>query len=216
VENSATSVKSTDQIHQDMEQTRESITEKVAALESQVMGTIQTAADTVTNTVDAVKEAVTSTPAAVSDTVKQTMNAVKQTFQETIGSFSVSGCVEKNPWAALGTSMVAGFLAGFATGGRSSRPSNFAGRHVSESSVEPPRAAAQPAGEGGFLSGLSDMMGKELKQLAEQSLATLLQSLKRSVGERVPEVVDSAVHRVTDQLQNVGRHQAAGAYHNGR
>jgi len=216
VEDRTAGVKSTEEIHEDMLHTRESISEKVAALETQVMGTIQTAADTVTNTVDAVKEAVTNTPAAVSETVKQTMDAVKQGFHDTIGSFSMSGCVEKNPWAALGTSLFAGFVTGFLTGGRSSRPSNFAGRHVATSVEESPRMTAPAAHQGGFLSDMGEMVGKELKQLAEQSMTTLLQSLKRSVGERVPEVVDTAVHRVSDQIQNVARHRtAATTSHNG-
>src|SRR5262245_30513341 len=68
--------KSTGEIRHEMQETRESITEKVAALENQVLGTIQTAADTVTNTVEAVKDVVTAAPHAVSDTVKQTVEAV--------------------------------------------------------------------------------------------------------------------------------------------
>jgi len=87
-----------EKIERDMERTRESITEKVAALENQVLGTIQTATTTVTDTVQAVKEAVTSAPTAVKDTVRETIASVK----ETVSSFSVSECVSSNPWAAPG------------------------------------------------------------------------------------------------------------------
>src|SRR4051812_40494156 len=102
-----------------MADTRESITEKVSLLENQVLGTVHA----VTDTVGAVKEAITAAPAAVSDTVKQTVQAVRDTVKDTVdsvkrtvGSFSVTECVRKNPWAAVGTTGAAGFLAGFFLG----------------------------------------------------------------------------------------------------
>jgi len=60
-----TAEKTPEQIEAEMMQTRESITQKVAALETQVVGTVQTAADTLTGTVEAVKELVTTAPGAV-------------------------------------------------------------------------------------------------------------------------------------------------------
>ena len=45
--------KTPEQIETEMFQTRESLTEKVAALENQVVGTVQNAANTLTDTVDA-------------------------------------------------------------------------------------------------------------------------------------------------------------------
>jgi len=196
-------VKSTSELEHDMQQTRESITEKVAALESQVLGTFQNAADTVTNTVDAVKEAVTSAPAAMSETVKQTVDAVKQSFHDTIGSFSLGGCVEKNPWASLGVSAFAGFLLGYRTA-TPSGPSNFAGQHFASAPVasSAPQSAHQPHG---FLGDLGGMLGKELRQLAEESLVGAIQKLKQSIGTHMPEVVDSAVNRVSEQLQSASR-----------
>jgi ElaB/YqjD/DUF883 family membrane-anchored ribosome-binding protein len=199
-----TSEASPDQIQQEMQETRESLTEKVAALENQVMGTIQTAADTVTDTVDAVKDAVSSAPDAVSDTMKQTVAAVKQSFQDTIGSISVTGCVRSHPLETVGASLVTGFLAGYFIGG-SSRDSNanLAARAPTGYSYEPARAVSAPSApsEPGLFSGIIGMVSRELRQIAEESLNTALQSLKTSVGAQVPQVVDSAVHRLTDQLQ---------------
>jgi ElaB/YqjD/DUF883 family membrane-anchored ribosome-binding protein len=204
VEQPTPDVKSTSELEHDMQQTRESITEKVAALESQVLGTFQNAADTVTNTVDAVKEAVTSAPAAMSETVRQTVDAVKQSFHDTIGSFSLGGCVEKNPWASLGVSAFAGFLLGYRTASPSG-PSNFAGQHFVSApapSSPPSQSAPQPHG---FLGDLGGMLGKELRQLAEDSLVGAIQKLKQSIGTHMPEVVDSAVNRVSEQLQSASR-----------
>ena len=80
--------KSPDQIEREMAQTRESITEKVAALECQVVGTVKTAADTLTGTVDAVKEFVTTAPGAVGETVKKATEAVSETVKKT---FDITG-----------------------------------------------------------------------------------------------------------------------------
>src|SRR5262245_61464826 len=89
--------------------TRESITEKVAALENQVVGTVQTAADTLTGTVEAVKELVTTAPGAVSETVKQAATAVSETVRKT---FDITGHVRAHPWASVGVSAGLGFLTG--------------------------------------------------------------------------------------------------------
>lgn len=189
--------KSTSEIRHEMQETRESITEKVAALENQVLGTIQTAADTVANTVEAVKEAVTSAPAAVSDTVKQTVDAVK----ESVGSFSVSECVGRNPWAALGASVAGGFVIGYGMGGRRTTASADAARRESVSM----HASRQPPG---LMADLCEMTGRELRQLAEQTLSSFLQSLKRSIGERIPDVVETNVNRMAGRLQTAPRTHA--------
>lgn len=192
--------KSTSEIRQEMQETRESITEKVAALENQVVGTIQTAADTVTNTVEAVKEVVTSAPNAVSDTVKQTVEAVK----ESVGSFSVSNCVRRNPWAALGTSVLGGFIAGYRMGGSQSARSTSIRERVAMPMS--PVTAPQPSG---LIADLRDTAGRELRQLAEEALSSFLHSLKRSISERVPEVVDTSVNRVAEHLQTSSRIRAS-------
>jgi len=183
--------KSPDQIERDMAQTRDSITEKVALLENQVLGNIQSVTDGVTEAVDAVKEAVTSAPGAVSDTVKQTVEAVK----DSVRSIDVTGCIRDNPAAALGTSVVGGFLFGLMLGGRS-RPTAptmpFTGQPV---------AAAGSSGGWhmpGFVDDLFNMVGRELKQVAETALSSAVASLKQNIGTAVPAVVEMMVNRVTD------------------
>lgn len=195
-------VKSTEEIQREMQQTREAITEKVAALENQVLGTIQTAADTVTNTVDAVKEAVAATPAVVNDTVKQTVDTVKETVEAVKRSLSVTACVRENPLASVGASLFAGFLLGWRGGSKREVPTVAA----SAFAPPPPQAAAprQPR-EPGLIDELVGKVRTELRELAEQSLSTLMQSLKRSVSQHVPEVVDTAVNRVSEHVQNVAQ-----------
>lgn len=103
------------QIGQDMDKTRDSITDKVAALETQVLGTFQPAADTVTGTVDAVKDAVTATPLAIRDTVQDVVGVVKPTA----GSFGLNDIIRSHPVTALSSSILAGVAVGLSTGASS-------------------------------------------------------------------------------------------------
>lgn len=207
--------KSPDQIEREMFQTRDSITEKVAALENQVLGTIQTATSTVSETVQAVREAVTGAPNAVRESVKQAVGAVK----ETVGSFSLSGCIRDNPMAALGTSAIGGFLIGYflpgdernlfrrpimAQGHDAPAPLGHTGTAHNEQERTAYRAAAAvPSREPerpGFFGELWGKLGGEIGGLAEQALSTAVASLKQSISTRVPQAVDTAVGRVTEQV----------------
>jgi len=207
-----TSDKSPDQIERDMERTRESITEKVPLLENQVFGV----ASSVTDPVQAVTEGVTAAPTAVSDTVKQTIESVKDSVRETIGSFSVSECVRDNPWSAVGTTTVAGFLAGYFFGGRGGlfarpimarghdAPASY-GRVGSAHTAYDHDAMASShhhghGAAGGLFSGLFAMVGTEIQQLAEQALSTAVASLKQSINTQVPQMVDTAVQGVTERV----------------
>lgn len=218
--------KSPDRIEHEMEQTRESITEKVSLLENQVKGTIQSATDNiqsvtsaVTDTVQAVKEAVSTAPAAVSDTVKQTLTSVKDTVAGAVSSVRISECVRDNPWASVGTSAAAGFLVGLLMpGGR--RGGGLLGRPLMARGHDTPAPAGRVGGahtayagdrdtgrhdshQPGMFGDLFAMAGRELRQLAEQALSTGLATLKQSVSAQVPQLVDTAVHRVTDRVADV-------------
>ena len=77
MENQVTPIdKTPEQIQDEMAITRESLTGKVAALEYQVVGSVQTAADTLTDTVAAVTASVFTAPETVSDSMKQAAWAV--------------------------------------------------------------------------------------------------------------------------------------------
>ncbi|MBX9583301.1 MAG: hypothetical protein K2X87_23615 [Gemmataceae bacterium] len=206
--------KSPDQIEREMTQTRESITEKVSLLESQVMGninaltgTVESVKEAVADTVQTVREAVVGAPSAVSDTVKQTLASVGETVKETVGSFSVSDCTRRNPWAAVGTSAGVGFLVGILLPSRGSRPLMARGHDepVSGGRVGSGHTAyqgfadARPA-EPGLFGSLWGMVGKEVRQLAEQALNTALASAKQAVQTKVPQAVDTAVQGLTDRV----------------
>lgn len=186
--------KSPDEIERDMADTRESITEKVAALETQVKGNIEA----VTGTVTAVKDAIAAAPAAVSDTVKQTVAAVKDSVRETVQRLDFTDCVRRNPWSALGTTTAAGFLTGYFLLGGRSRPSAPGG------TAFVPQAAAAQSGEPSFLNGLfGDLfstVGKEVRDIAEKAFTSAVSTLKQNVGTVVPQMVDQAIHNVTEPV----------------
>ena len=202
-----TSDKTPEEIEREMLLTRESLTNKVAALENQVVGTVQTAADTLTGTVESVKSLITTAPGAVGDTVKQAASAVSEKMKEV---FDISGHVREHPLAAVGISMLAGGLTGYLLGG---------GRAVSSDSVaasSPPAAYAPPAyappavsaaamtaaelprpsGPGVF-DELFSMLGRKLREVAETVIDTATAAVNKNVQEGVPKLVDAAAERLT-------------------
>ncbi|MFO0801207.1 MAG: DUF3618 domain-containing protein [Gemmataceae bacterium] len=209
-----------DRIEREMEQTRESITAKVSALETQVLGTIQTATSTISDTVQAVKETVTTAPTAVKETVHEAVTAAKESVKETlvlvgetVASINLGECVANYPGAALGVSAAAGFVTGYLLfGGKDSLP--LTARAFSEPAPggRPGTASHDftPFGHGagsrtepsrpGIFAGLWAMVGSEVEQLARQAMTTALASLKQSVNEQVPRLVDGAVQHVASRV----------------
>jgi len=229
-----TADKSPDRIERDMEQTRESITAKVSALENQVLGTIQTATNTISDTVQAVKDTVTTAPAAMKETIQESVAAVKDSVKETfasvkdsVASFNLGECVGNHPGTSLGASAAAGFVTGYLLfGGRDSQPlmaRGFrepapGGRPGTASHDQTPYGYAAPAAAApapsGMFANLWAMVGGEVEQLARQALSTALASLKQSVNEQVPRLVDGAVHNVADRVagHTGAAHSGSAAY----
>jgi len=180
--------KSPEQIEHEMNQTRESLTEKVAALENQVVGTVQTAANTLTDTVDAVKSFVNTAPEAMSDTVEQVAEAVSEQVKKT---FDISGHVQANPWSAVGVSVGVGFLTGMLI---------FRGRgpSVSRSVLMPPMAAAPSFASSrapGMFDDLLGMVGRKVKEVAENLIDSATGAVTKSIQDGVPKLVDEAAKR---------------------
>lgn len=114
-------------IEKEMEQTRASLTGKVAALENQVVGTLHNATETVSTTVDSVKAAVQDITATVKDTLTESASTVKNTLTESVtdvsdsikSTFDLSHHTRTNPWGMVGGAAAVGFVAGLLLGGRS-------------------------------------------------------------------------------------------------
>jgi ElaB/YqjD/DUF883 family membrane-anchored ribosome-binding protein len=192
---SPTSDKSPEAIERDMLATRESLTEKVVALESQVVGTVQTAADTLTGTVEAVKSLVSNAPEAVSDTVKQATAAVSEAVKDTL---DVTGHVRRHPWAAVGISALLGSIVGCLT---ARSRSDFAGLAAASppAPATPPAPAASLAADQkpGVIDEFMDMLGDKAKEMARTALETVSTAIKSHIESGVPRLVDEASSRLT-------------------
>jgi ElaB/YqjD/DUF883 family membrane-anchored ribosome-binding protein len=181
--------KSPERIEADMFETRESLTVKVAALENQVMGTVQTAANTLTDTVDAVKSFVSTAPEAVGETVDQVVSAVRERVEKT---FDISSHVQSNPWSSVGVSVGLGFLAGYfqfpgkKSTGSSSRDYSEQPPPRSEESFRPPASPKEP----GLFDEIIGMLGKKVKEMAETAIAAGTVALNKNIGDAVPNLID--------------------------
>jgi len=198
--------KKPEEIEREMHQTRESLTQKVAALEQTVTGNIQT----VTDTVDQVKSSIQDTVANVKDTVQDTVASVKDSLKEGVHtvadtvkeSLDFSAHVRARPWLSVGVSAAAGFLTGFLIGGGSSRRSLGATSDMPEEQARgyapppPSYAASAPRSEPskpGLFDELFGMVSREVRQLAETALASAKTAVQRNIDQNVPKLVDTAV-----------------------
>jgi len=189
-----------EEIERDMAQTRDSITEKVAALETQVMSTVQTAADTVTNTVQAVNEIVTTGPGALSDTVKNSLSSVGEAVKEQL---DFTKKIRDYPWEAVLSAAAAGFATGLIAFGR--RPLPKVAHQTSEARAfaslppsQPPPAPREP----GMFDGIWNNIRTELSQLCEEAWKTAAQSLRDAVHTQVPNLVKTTVDTGAEGLTN--------------
>jgi len=118
-------------IERDMEQTRASLVEKVAALENQVVGTLQTATSTVKDTVETVKDTVTNVKEAVTGTVEsvkdQVQTSVENVTENVRDAFDLRTHIQRYPWACVGAATAAGFGVGLLLGGNRSYAAQAAG-----------------------------------------------------------------------------------------
>jgi ElaB/YqjD/DUF883 family membrane-anchored ribosome-binding protein len=193
------SLKTPEHYEQAMLQTRESLTEKVSALESQVVGTVQTAADTLTGTVDAVKSLMSAAPGAVSDTMKKAASAMGDQFKEV---FDVSGHVQKRPWTCMAASMGVGFITGLLV---------FRERAASQAQVAPVYSAPPsvssptPSTEAGLFTDLVSMLGRKVKELAETAIDSASTAANQTVRDNVPKLVDAAAEAAGTRLNGVGQ-----------
>jgi ElaB/YqjD/DUF883 family membrane-anchored ribosome-binding protein len=196
--NTITEDKTPEQIEAEMFETRESLTEKVTALENQVVGTVQNAANTLTDTVDAVKTFVKTAPETVSDTVENVVTAVRERVGKT---FDISSRVQNNPWSSMGVSVGLGFLAGYFC---------FPERKSSAASkperVMPPPLPSEdrshrtaPSPEPGLLDELFGLLGKKVKDMTVNVIDSAAVAVNKNIRESVPKLIDEATRRMVSE-----------------
>lgn len=205
--------KSPEQIEADMFATRESITDKVAALENHVVDTVQNATSALTDTVEALNSFVTKAPETVGEAVEQAATAVKERVQKT---FDISRHVRENPWASVGMSIGLGCLVSYllprrerVTESPSPRPSPPAPREIpfASSRAEAPR-------EPGLFDDLFTMLGSKVrnkvKELGETAIETAANALNKNIQDVLPKLVTEAAGKLMPgQKENTNEFDAA-------
>jgi len=183
----------TEQLQNQMEQTKASLTEKLETLEGQVSETVQSTTAAVSDTVEAVKDTV----ASVKESVEGTVQSVAETFDLRLQ-------VERHPWLMLGGAVALGCVAG-AWSRSLDRPVRHAAPPTPEpvsgnsKNAEPAQTASASTsfpganwlwGELGRLKGL----GVGLAMGVVRDLAR--QELPGEFGEKVAEQVDALTSRM--------------------
>jgi len=191
-------------IHKQMEATRESLSDKLGVLESQVREGVQVANDTVAATVDGVKDVVASvadTVSSVKDSVAETVSSVKEGVSETVDSvketFDIRKHVENYPWAAFGTAVAVGVAGGLFLG-----PSTLATGAPPKSTGSPPPAPAPAAksNEPGMMTNLlQNLQGLALGSLVGVARDLIRQSAPKEWQEGLSGVIDDLSLQLTGE-----------------
>jgi len=204
-----------DVIRHEIEETRQSLTEKLETLEGQVKDTIGSVTESVEQTVERVKETVTDTVENVKETVSDTVENVKRTFD-------LSYQVDRHPWAMAGVSLAAGMTLGYLTGGRRGHagrggwgreraPSRSAFGDGSGAGYQPSTAGYQAAASGGsdyrrehegpgMLSRLLASFAPEIDKIKGTAVAAVMGMLRDSLLRSVPPALAEHVQEIMDDL----------------
>jgi hypothetical protein len=192
-------------IRQDIEETRQALTEKLETLESQVMGTVQHARETVEETIGSVKS-----------TVSETVDTVKRTFD-------LEYQIGQHPFIAAGLAFLGGAAVGaLVKGARHHRWQRPSGAHtldggrpvhrfrqpdggaIQARDWAPTSSSAEPsAEEGGLLNRFGDEVDK-VKGLAIGAAMGMVRDLAKdylpkTLGPHVDEVLNSATRKLGGQ-----------------
>jgi len=192
-----------------MDETRQSLTEKIEMLEQQVVDTVHGATSAVEETVGSVKEVVQDTVRTVKDSVQETVDTVKDTFD-------LQSQVRRRPWTMLAAAAAIGYVGGrlipasradrgwqWDTGtSRSFSPEPASFRETPSESYSPPargttngihRSATQTAEQPGLLASVEQTFHKEISQLKGLAVGALLGVVRDLVTASVPKPLEQQV-----------------------
>lgn len=215
-------------IEQEMAETRSSLVGKIAALEQQVVATVQSATTAVQDTVQSVTNAVQDTTSSVRDSLLGVQDEAKQAVHglaDTVkGAFDVSSHVRANPWPTVGAAAAAGFVTGLMVFGRATRelpgqmaagseptpvpppyrPSYAAGFNAPEAA---PQAAPQsnPPRRPSWMDELLGRAGQEIVKLGELALSKAVAQARTAIDQQVPKLVDNLVATGAEKVGMVGQ-----------
>jgi ElaB/YqjD/DUF883 family membrane-anchored ribosome-binding protein len=188
-------------IQRQMERTRGSLTEKLEALETQVVDTVTSTADAVQDTTASVQETVTGAVDAVKETVAAVTDKVQETVQSVGDTFNLQKQMDRHPWLVLGGAVAVGCCVGTILGSSEERSpiASFAAEGSSPAPPPPPwsnqtRQAAHAAPAADEEPGV---VGEALTHLKNLGVAYLMGVLRDLARKELPEMV---ANRVADEV----------------
>jgi uncharacterized protein YjbJ (UPF0337 family) len=202
-----------DVIRHQIDETRESLTEKLETLEGQV----KDAVGTVTETIETVKNTVESTVESVKSGVEHTVENVKTSLSDTVDSvketFDLSRQIDRHPWGAVGCSLLAGMATGYLFGGSRQRwPHSWQGIPGMNQLIpgyQPSRPAEAPRQDfqqepsrPGFLTNLLGSFEGELDKIKQTAIGALVGMARDAIKQALP---PSLADNVTEIMDNVTR-----------
>lgn len=214
-----------EEIRDQIEETRSSLTDKLESLEHEVRETVRNATSAVVDTVENVKNSVESTIESVKQNVSGTVDSVKETL-------NVSHHVEQHPWAVMGGAFAIGALAGSLVPSRHpisramSRSSGFpggvypapephAGRGF-QASQHPASNGPSYAGEThgdntGLLGHLFQQFQPEIDKLKGMAIGAAVGMVRDLVKQSVPPNFASQLEPIMDSITTkLGGHPISG------
>jgi ElaB/YqjD/DUF883 family membrane-anchored ribosome-binding protein len=191
-------------IKQGMQDTRQSLTDKVAALEQQVFGTIHEATSAVHQTVHSVKNA-----------MNDTISSVKSTFD-------INNHVREHPWAMVAGAMVAGIAAGYLVGsgrktGETSSVSDRTWASTDRANYGTSASSAPSTSRfGGMFDDLIHMGQQEFRKITENALTTLAAAVKQNLNTGIQSLVENGLSFGGNRHEPEGSGEDQNGHHNGR
>jgi ElaB/YqjD/DUF883 family membrane-anchored ribosome-binding protein len=201
-------------IEHKMHETRQSLTDKVAALESQITDKLETATTNVQDTVETVKSAVADTVNCVSGKFKESLENVQDSVAGVKASLDVRDPIRERPWAAMAAAALSGVVVGLMSA--PARKRSEQGGDSQTASGRTYAAATGPSGSArpGLFDGVLNRLRDEITVLGESAIATLGSTLKNSVNDGIKDMVTtvfaakSAQPRETDEQLRQQREHA--------
>jgi hypothetical protein len=211
----------TEVIKKQMAETRESLAEKVEALENKVMNTVEGATNTVTSTVETVSDTVASVRETVQDTVQSVKGGVRDAAESVKGALDIRAHAQEHPWAVFCGSLAVGFVGGYLLTpprrdprderwpNMSERPGFFptTAWSGSQEGLPPPQRGTQPSEhverpeEGpGWFENVSDRLEPALSNLKELAIGAAISLVGKMLVENAPPAMRSDLSRIVDQF----------------
>jgi len=205
-----------DHLHEQIDQTRADLTDKLETLENQVMDSVQSALGTVSSARENVQDTIDQVSSAVHDTVEQVTSSVQDTVDQVKQAFDVDYQVRARPWVLVGGSVVAGALVGALVGRqtRGTRHRAFTGYQApyppaegraapemeTATSFRAPRSApARP----GLFSSLFRQFEPELEKVKGMAIGYAAGAVRDLIKQSAPsfgEQIDEMMNDITSKL----------------